>query len=76
MPVKCRWVTPTLDDYMFDIAQDTWWGRKEKAKERLIWLMKWMKQHDGEEYPEEKDARVGESEENSGETREDGVVCA
>lgn len=30
---------PTLDDYMYEVQLNIWWGEKDRAKRQLLWLM-------------------------------------
>jgi hypothetical protein len=35
-----KWVPPpTVDDYMWEVQQNIWWGEKDRAKRQLMWLM-------------------------------------
>lgn len=35
-----KWIPPaTIDDYMFEIIQNVWWGNKERAIRQVIWVM-------------------------------------
>jgi hypothetical protein len=30
---------PTVDDYMWEVQQNMWWGEKERARRQILWLM-------------------------------------
>jgi hypothetical protein len=64
-----KWLPPpTVDDYMYEVITNVWWGEKERAKRQLIWL---MDRYLGEEHGEETSLREvegGESEKGEDET--------
>lgn len=38
--VQQRWLPPpTIDDYMYEVQMNIWWGEKDRAKRQIIWLM-------------------------------------
>jgi hypothetical protein len=68
-----KWVPPpTVDDYMFEVQQNLWWGEKERARRQIIWLMEiFLGDSDGKGSFSKIEG--GESEETKGE--DGGVEC-
>jgi hypothetical protein len=35
-----KWLPPpTVDDYMYEVQVNIWWGEKDRARRQIIWLM-------------------------------------
>ena len=49
--VQQKWLPPpTIDDYMYEVQMNIWWGEKDRAKRQIIWLMEqYLKDENDEE---------------------------
>jgi hypothetical protein len=47
-----KWLPPpTLDDLMYEVQVNMWWGEKERARRQLVWLMEKYLGDDDEKAP-------------------------